>query len=242
MNDARNDPSSRRLVVVFDFEAATSGSAPALPDREPYLVDARPAWRAFGRLLIHREQDLWVANAENQRRLQDLIRDRLLAERFDIDDAEEWAYRYWSMWLDRLQSLDESTGREHIDARLAETVVTVALEYRATGMPVDEAFGWANRSLSASYAVHIRNNGWNPDTYTALTTLCLEGAADGDPNWVDDTDQWIDAPIAWWRALRYLQTGFSVEEALDHEARRLGGEDVDAAMDVLLGLNAGGTS
>ena len=117
------------------------------------------------------------------------------------------------------------------DPRLCDEVVGAALEYRETGMPVDEAFGWVKRSISAPYAMHNRRHGWSPEAFSTLTRLCMEAATNNE-------DEWVAAPVGWWRAIRYLQAGVHLPEALEFERRRLDGEDVDPAIDLLIALMA----
>lgn len=181
----------------------------------------------YGAMLLHRDHDLYVAEADHGRHLQHLIRDRLLAERFSLDHADEWALRNWRKWLSPVGK----TYSDHDDPRLCDKVVDAALEYRETGMPIDEAFAWVTRSISATYAVHSRSHGWNPEAFSTLIRLCIEAVADNE-------DEWVEAPIVWWRALRYLQAGLHLPEALEQERRRLDGEDIDPAIDLLLALTA----
>lgn len=79
-----------------------------------------------------------------------MIRTRLRAERFDEDDCDEWAYRDWRKVLAHPRDMfDESR-----DQSMCDRVVEAALAYRDTGMPIDEAFAWTIRSISANLAVY----------------------------------------------------------------------------------------
>lgn len=183
-----------------------------------------------GESVLHREEDLYVADYEHGRDLQELIRARLLAERFSETDAAEWAFRRWSLWLGAGQTRRYNDG---LDDRLCEVVVQAALAYRETGIPTDEAVAWVVRSINAEFAVHLRRCGWNPRTYSTLLRLCSQK-----PHSIGDSDRWTDSGIVWWRVLRYLRTGVRMEEAIDMETRRTHGKDIDTAIDVLIALRA----
>lgn len=197
---------------------------------EPRSIDGILVRNLYGKMLLHREHDLYVAEAHLGQELQGMIRDQLLAERFSDEDAREWAYRNWLQWL----PLPTTVRRRDRDSYLADQVVQAARMYRETGMPVDEAFGWTIRSISAPYATSMRNRGWNPDSYTDLVNLCL--ARNSEPADPDETDLWIAAPIPAWRALRYLKAGLTCSEAVNYEQRRMSGEDIDPAIDTLIAL------
>ncbi len=49
---------------------------------------------------------------------------------------------------------------------------------------------------------------------------------------------WVDAPIPAWRVLRYIKAGLAVTEAIALEERHRAGEDIDAAVDTLIGLTS----
>lgn len=180
----------------------------------------------YGASLIHRPHDLWVATDDVSRDLQDLIRQRLLAERFSPDDADEWAFRDWHT----LHVRAGSTYRDANNPRLRDRVVELALAHRDHGIPNDEAFLWVAQSVDATDAAHHRNHGWNPDTYRTLMSRWWRKGSPSAP------EAWIEAPILAWRALRYLRVGLTLTEALTQEERRLAGEDVDSAIDLLIGL------
>lgn len=185
------------------------------------------AGRLHGQVSVRREHDLFVAYAEPERRWQETIRARLVSERFCPDDAIEWACRDWLTWLPRpLHPRDDEDP-----SSLCEPVIQAALSYRDTGIPSDEAFAWTIRSIGATYAVYLRRQGWNPVTFGNLAGLCIERGPD-----TDEVDEWVASGIPGWRALRYLEAGLSPAEAGAFEERRLSGEDVDAAIDVLIGL------
>ena len=185
--------------------------------------------RLYGATVFHREHDLYVADPGRGRHLQDAIRLRLRAQRFDRHDAEEWAFRNWSRWL----IPEGESFNEEIDPSLSSEVVKQALAYRETGIPNDEAFAWTIRRVSAPNAVRLRSQGWHPHAYSTLLTRCFLSAPD-----IEDAAGWIESPIVWWRALRYLEAGSRLPEALDLEDRRLAGEGIDAAIDLLIGLAA----
>lgn len=185
--------------------------------------------RLYGATVFHREHDLYVAEKGRGRHLQYAIRVRLRAQRFERHDAEEWAFRNWYRWL----IPEGESFNEEIDPSLSSEVVKQALAYRETGIPNDEAFAWTIRGISAPDAVHLRNCGWNPQAYNTLLTRCFLLAPD-----VEDAAGWVESPIVWWRALRYLEAGSRLPEALDLETRRLAGEGIDAAIDLLIGLTA----
>ncbi|WP_028638643.1 hypothetical protein [Nocardioides sp. URHA0032] len=187
----------------------------------------------YGSMLLHREHDLFVAQSAQGRHAQDLIRTRLRAERFSTDDSDEWAFRNWRKWWSLNELAQHSIDQP--DEWMCDLVVQVALAYRDTGIPNDEAFEWVIRSVSPDYALSIRNHGWNPHAYGTLCALCIQRATP-DRNDDNEADRWIASPIVWWRALRYLQAGFRLPDALGQELRRRDGEDVDAAVDVLIGL------
>jgi len=180
----------------------------------------------YGASLIHRPHDLWVATDGVSRDLQGLIRQRLLAERFGPDDADEWAFRDWHT----LHVRAGSTYRDANNPRLCDRVVELAIAHRDHGIPNDEAFLWVAQSIDATDAAHYRNNGWNPDTYRTLVSPWWPKGAPSTP------EAWIEAPIPAWRALRYLRAGLTLTEALAQEERRHAGEDVDPAIDLLVGL------
>lgn len=221
------DPTRRRISYFLTTDCdqpMVRAAVDAAPGSD--ALGVLQVCNVFGDLLLHRTEDLWVATEGVDRRLQELIRRRLLAERFDVDDAEEWAFRNWRLWLAIPIDLDG----EPQDRWICDQVTSIAGVYRDTGMPNDEAFAWAIRSINANYAVYLRRQGWNPDTFGTLTGLCLESATD------QDEAHWVAAPIVWWRVLRYLLAGMTLAEALAHEQRRLEGEDIDSAIDVLLAL------
>lgn len=182
----------------------------------------------YGAMLVHRPHDLWVATDDTSRDLQDLIRLRLHAQRFSLDDADEWAFRDWHMLFVRAGS----TYCAENNPRLCDKVVELAIAHRDHGIPNDEAFLWITLFVNAADAVHYRNDGWTPDTYRTLLSR----------RWPKETpttpEAWIEAPIPAWRALRYLRAGLTLTEALAEEKRRHAGEDVDAAIDLVLGLTA----
>lgn len=181
----------------------------------------------YGERLLHRPQDLYVAPDTQGRQLQDQIRAALRSERFDEDDSDEWAFRNWRARIMFPRDLDEAS----LDQWICDRVVNAALSYRDTGIPNDEAFGWVIRYVSATHAVHIRQHGWNPEAYSALLRACNQQAPA-----IENADAWIEAPIAWWRVLRYVEAGLRVSEALGQENRRVEGVGVDAAIDMLIGL------
>jgi len=179
-------------------------------------------------MLLHREHDLYVAEKNRGRALQDLIRNRLRTDRFSKDDADEWAFRNWYRWL---IPAGEPFNEED-DPWVCEQVVEAALAFRRTGMPIDGAFAWTIRDVTATKAVRARQQGWNPHAYSTLLTLCSEQTPDN-----GSAGAWVESGIAWWRALRYLQARIGLREALAHEERRHHyGDDVDTAVDLVLAL------
>ncbi|MBB6627490.1 hypothetical protein H5V45_09160 [Nocardioides sp. KIGAM211] len=185
----------------------------------------------YGVMLLHRDHDLYVAENRRGRNLQDLIRARLQAERFSDDDAQEWAFRNWCRWL-----VDPRDSFDGDDSWFCDQVIQAALAYRDTGIPIDEAFGWTIRSVSARDAVRLRAHGWNPDAYSTLATYCMNQGAE-----LEEADTWVESRIVWWRALRYLEAGLRLPEALVQETRRLEGADIDPAVDLLIALKTGPT-
>lgn len=132
--------------------------------------------------------------------------------------------RDWRRWLRSVTMVYEKRR----DARIADEVVEMALAFRDTGMPIDEAFGWAVRGITAADAVHHRNHGWNPHTFSTLASLC-----EASPS---TQSEWVEAPLPAQRAMRYARAGLSITEALGHERRRLAGDDVDSGLDLLIGF------
>ncbi|GAA4372865.1 hypothetical protein [Nocardioides caricicola] len=226
MTDHRN-PSKRTTAISLNVIETYDDLA--ADERVQSALASVRVRRVYGAMLLHREQDLYVAETDRHRGLQDHIRERLLGERFSLDDAEEWAYRNWYKALTRIDdSLDDEA-----ENFLCDEAVAIALAYRDTGIPNDEAFAWSSRSVSATDAVRIRQHGWNPHAYSTLLAYCFQQA----PH-MEEADNWIASPVAWWRVLRYLRAGFGPREALDLEARRTAGEDVDPAIDLLISLTA----
>lgn len=185
----------------------------------------------YGHMLLHRPEDLWVAPPGPIRGLQTKIRAELLRKRFSLDDADEWAYRKWTRHIAFVFGRRAYDDHDFVYAK----VVEIALSYRDTGMPIDEAFVWAITPLNATHALHYRNQGWNPHSYRTLVEFCLDSPQS------EREGAWIESPVVWWRALRYLRAGLTLNEALQQEDRRVQGDDVDLAIDVLLGLTQEGS-
>lgn len=222
-NPRRTEPIPIDPDDILHYQSVDGGTDPQTTIRVRHL---------YGELLLHREQDLYVAPVKKGRSLQDLIRNRLIEERFDPEDADEWAFRNWIQWL----NYSVKQYNEAQDAWVCDQVIQSALAYRQTGIPNDEAFAWTIRSISAEYATYLRR-GWSPYAYDTLVYLCAQiytgSTSDGG---LDLVDHWAGSTIVWWRVLRYLRAGLQLEEALDHEERRLNGEDVDPAIDILIAL------
>lgn len=232
MNGCDDDHCRLHDVFLLNADEHYGSVTPGGDPAEAVATGGRHS-NLYGTMLIHREQDLYVAPSEGAKPLQEMIRKRLLALRFSADDADEWAFRDWR----RLLRPDRFHGRD--DLRLSDQVVQAALEYRDTGMPIDEAVAWTVRSVSAGLAVYNRRRGWNPHTYSTLVSLCMGKARQSPSGYRAAEDDWVDAPIPAWRALRYLKAGLTVAESIEQEGRHRAGEDVDAAIDTLLGLTAG---
>lgn len=224
----------RRLSHGFpiDPDEPVTYVMPGDPDGDPKQSDVLFRF-VYGEMVLHRPHDLWVAPTDRGRHLQDMIRTRLLAERFSPDDAAEWAYRHWRSVFRTINDLYD----EHDDEWMCHEVVENARAYRDAGMPVDEAFLWVRMRMEPDYAVHCRSHGWCPEAYSLLIRLCVDQVVHSAPyTRIADTSGWVEAPIVAWRSLRYLQAGLSLAEALEQERRREAGEDVDAAVDLLIAL------
>lgn len=233
MNDCQDDHCRFHEVFLLNpdehYGSVTPGGDPA----DAVTTGGRHS-DIYGTMLIHREHDLYVAPPEGAKPLQEMIRMRLLALRFSADDADEWAFRDWRECLDASRDL----GDKQRDQALCEKVAQAAVAYRDSGMPIDEAFAWTIRSISANLAVYNRQRGWNPDTYSTLVALCASEQVRTPERTRPHESAWVDAPIPAWRVLRYIKAGFAVTEAIALEERHRAGEDIDAAVDTLIGLTS----